>query len=236
MEFFLARKSTGWAVVLLAVLVGWSPWPIGQNLNGGPQAGLEPTVAPGAAGPTRAADFLMPIDDVFSQMGTGTIATGTIVRGSIAVGEEVHVIGDEGSRASIVTGIGSSGGDVESAAAGEQVGLVLRGLHVEDVSRGMVVASPGTIRARKAFRGRVAMLRDTLGKEGRFGSVMVHVHTAAREAFWFLPDSVETAPPGVDVDLFIDVETPVPLEEGMEFLLRLNGETVGEGTVKNVIF
>jgi elongation factor Tu len=191
--------------------------------------------------PNRAVDlpFLMPIEDIFSISGRGTVVTGRIERGKVKVGEEVEIVGFRETRKTVVTGVEMFKKQLDEGLAGDNAGLLLRGIPKEDVERGMVLAKTGSITPHTNFKGTVYVLSKEEG--GR--------HTpffkGYRPQFYFrttdvtgvaeLPAGVEMVMPGDNVELTIELITPVALEKGLRFAIREGGRTVGAGTVAEII-
>jgi len=192
--------------------------------------------------PERETDkpFLMPVEDVFTITGRGTVATGRVERGTIKPGTEVEIIGlrDE-IRKTVVTGVEMFRKLLDQAEAGDNVGLLLRGVDRESIERGMVLAAPGSIKPHTKFKAEVYVLRKEEG--GR--------HTAFfsgyRPQFYFrttdvtgvitLPEGVEMVMPGDNVNLEVELITPIAMERGVRFAIREGGRTVGAGVVTEVI-
>jgi elongation factor Tu len=191
--------------------------------------------------PDRAVDkpFLMPIEDIFSISGRGTVVTGRIERGKIKVGEDVEIVGFRETRKTVCTGVEMFKKQLDEGMAGDNAGILLRGTPKEDVERGMVLAKPGSITPHTNFRGSVYVLSKEEG--GR--------HTpffkGYRPQFYFrttdvtgvaeLPEGVEMVMPGDNVELTVELITPVALEKGLRFAIREGGRTVGAGTVSEII-
>jgi elongation factor Tu len=191
--------------------------------------------------PDRAVDlpFLMPIEDIFSISGRGTVVTGRIERGKVKVGEACEIVGFRETRQTVCTGIEMFKKQLDEGLAGDNAGVLLRGIPKEDVERGMVLAKPGTITPHTVFRGSVYVLSKEEG--GR--------HTpffkGYRPQFYFrttdvtgvaeLPEGVEMVMPGDNVELTVELITPVALEKGLRFAIREGGRTVGAGTVSEII-
>ena len=183
--------------------------------------------------------FLMPVEDVFSISGRGTVVTGRVERGIVKVGEEVEIIGLKPTQKTVVTGVEMFRKLLDEGQAGDNIGALLRGTKKEDVERGMVLARPGSITPHKKFKAEVYILTKEEG--GR--------HTpffkGYRPQFYFrttdvtgtaeLPEGVEMVMPGDNVSLTIDMITPVALEKGLRFAIREGGRTVGAGTVTDII-
>jgi elongation factor Tu len=191
--------------------------------------------------PNRAVDlpFLMPIEDIFSISGRGTVVTGRIERGKVKVGEETEIVGFRETRKTVVTGVEMFKKQLDEGMAGDNAGLLLRGIPKEDVERGMVLAKTGSITPHTKFKGTVYVLSKEEG--GR--------HTpffkGYRPQFYFrttdvtgvaeLPEGVEMVMPGDNVELVVELITPVALEKGLRFAIREGGRTVGAGTVAEII-
>ena len=191
--------------------------------------------------PDRAVDlpFLMPIEDIFSISGRGTVVTGRIERGKVKVGEEVEIVGFRETRKTVCTGVEMFKKQLDEGLAGDNAGILLRGIPKEDVERGMVLAKPGSITPHTVFKGEVYVLSKEEG--GR--------HTpffkGYRPQFYFrttdvtgvaeLPEGVEMVMPGDNVQLTVELITPVALEKGLRFAIREGGRTVGAGTLSEIV-
>jgi elongation factor Tu len=191
--------------------------------------------------PERAIDkpFLMPIEDIFSISGRGTVVTGRIERGIVKVGEEMEIVGFKPTFNTVITGVEMFKKLLDEGRAGDNVGLLLRGTKKEEVERGQVVAKKGSITPHTKFRAAIYVLTKEEG--GR--------HTpffkGYRPQFYFrttdvtgsaeLPEGVEMVMPGDNVNLNIELITPVALEKGLRFAIREGGRTVGAGTVDEII-
>jgi elongation factor Tu len=192
--------------------------------------------------PVRDVDkpFLMAVEDIFSITGRGTVATGRVERGRIRVGEDVEIVGlRPEARRTVVTGLEMFRKVLEEAVAGDNIGVLLRGVEKEEVERGMVLAKPGTIKPHTRFRAEVYVLtKEEGGRHTPFFS-------GYRPQFYFrttdvtgdikLPDGVEMVMPGDNVNLEVALITPVALEEGLRFAIREGGRTVGAGVVTQVL-
>ena len=191
------------------------------------------------AAPTPAADapFLMPIEDVFSIAGRGTVVTGRVEQGSIEVGEEVEIVGLRDTRSAVVTGVEMFRKLLDRAEAGDDVGCLLAGLARDDVQRGQVLAQPGSIRAHQRFEAQVYLLTKDEG--GR------HTPPGAGYApqFYFRTTDVtgrvdlpagDLLMPGATADISAELGTPVAMDEGLTFAIREGGRTVGVGVVTAV--
>src|SRR5215217_1382709 len=191
--------------------------------------------------PERAIDkpFIMPIEDIFSIQGRGTVVTGRIERGICKVGEEMEIVGFRDTRKTVVTGVEMFKKLLDEGRAGDNVGLLLRGINKEDVERGQVISKPGSITPHTTFKGEVYVLSKEEG--GR--------HTpffkGYRPQFYFrttdvtgvaqLPEGTEMVMPGDNVSLEVELITPVAMDKGLRFAIREGGRTVGAGTVSEII-
>ena len=183
--------------------------------------------------------FLMPVEDIFSIQGRGTVVTGRIERGICKVGEEMEIVGFRDTRKTVVTGVEMFKKLLDQGQAGDNVGLLLRGIDKEDVERGQVIAKPGSITPHKKFKGSVYVLSKEEG--GR--------HTpffkGYRPQFYFrttdvtgvaeMPEGVEMVMPGDSVQLVVELITPVAMNKGLRFAIREGGRTVGAGTVGEIL-
>jgi elongation factor Tu len=191
--------------------------------------------------PERAVDkpFIMPIEDIFSIQGRGTVVTGRIERGVVKVGEEVEIVGFRDTRKTVVTGVEMFKKLLDQGQAGDNVGLLLRGIDKDEVERGQVLAKPGSITPHAKFKGEVYVLSKEEG--GR--------HTpffkGYRPQFYFrttdvtgiieMPEGVEMIMPGDNVSIGVELITPVAMDKGLRFAIREGGRTVGAGTVAEII-
>jgi elongation factor Tu len=183
-------------------------------------------------------DFLMPIEDIFSISGRGTVVTGRIERGRVKVGEEIEIVGIRDTTKKIVTGVEMFKKLLDSGEAGDNVGLLLRGVNREDVERGQVCAKPGSITPHTKFMGEVYVLTKEEG--GRHTPFF----TGYRPQFYFrttdvtgsaeLPSGVEMVMPGDNVTIDVSLGTPIAMDKGLRFAIREGGRTVGAGTVTEV--
>ncbi len=183
--------------------------------------------------------FLMAVEDVFSISGRGTVVTGRIERGKVKVGEEIEVVGiREESRKSIVTGVEMFRKLLDEGQAGDNVGLLLRGVEKDDVERGMVLAKPGSIKPHKKFKAKVYSLKKEEG--GRhtpfFGGYrpQFYFRTTDVTGTCKLPKGVEMVMPGDNVELDIELIQPVACEKELRFAIREGGRTVGAGVVTEI--
>ncbi len=191
--------------------------------------------------PTREIDkpFLMPVEDVFSITGRGTVATGRVERGTVKVGEEVEIVGLRDTAKTVVTGVEMFRKILDQAEAGDNVGLLLRGIEKEGIERGQVLAKPGSIKPHKKFKAEVYVLsKDEGGRHTPF-------FNGYRPQFYFrttdvtgiakLPQGVEMVMPGDNVNVEIELITPIAMEKTMRFAIREGGRTVGAGRVTEII-
>ena len=209
--------------------------------NCGPILALLEAVDTAIPTPTRAVDqpFLMAVEDVFSITGRGTVGTGRVERGTVKVGEEVEIIGLKDTRKSVVTGIEMFRKLLDEGQAGDNLGVLLRGLEKEDLQRGMVLAAPGTITPHTAFKAEIYCLTKEEG--GR--------HTpffkGYRPQFYFrttdvtgtveLPSGVEMVMPGDTLSASVQLIQPVALEKEQRFAIREGGKTVGAGVITEIV-
>jgi elongation factor Tu len=183
--------------------------------------------------------FLMPVEDIFTIQGRGTVATGRIERGRVKVNESVEIIGIRDTRTTVVTGVEMFKKLLDEGVAGDNVGLLLRGVERRDVERGQVIAKPGSITPHTKFRAEAYVLTKEEG--GRHTPFF----TGYRPQFYFrttdvtgvahLPEGVEMVMPGDNVAMEIELITPIALEKGLRFAIREGGRTVGAGTVSDII-
>jgi elongation factor Tu len=191
--------------------------------------------------PTRLVDlaFLMPIEDIFSISGRGTVVTGRVDRGIIKVSEEVEIVGFGETRKRVVTGVEMFRKILDEGQAGDNVGILLRGTDKDEVERGMVLAKPGSITPHTKFKAEIYALKKEEG--GRHTPFFA----GYRPQFYFrttdvtgtvkLPGGVEMVMPGDNVNLEIDLITTVAMEKGLKFAIREGSRTVGAGTVTEVL-
>jgi elongation factor Tu len=191
--------------------------------------------------PQRAVDkpFLMPIEDIFSISGRGTVVTGRVEQGKVHVGEEMEIIGIRPTVKRVVTGVEMFRKLLDEGQAGDNVGLLLRGTDREEVERGQVIAKPGSITPHTKFKGEVYVLTKEEG--GRHTPFF----TGYRPQFYFrttdvtgtadLPEGVEMVMPGDNVTIDVNLITPIAMDKGLRFAIREGGRTVGAGTVTEII-
>jgi len=183
--------------------------------------------------------FLMAIEDVFSIKGRGTVATGRIERGIIKVGDEVEIIGFTATRKTVVTGVEMFRKLLDQGQAGDNVGLLLRGVEKDDIERGQVLAKPGSITPHKKFTGEVYVLKKEEG--GRHTPFFTnyrpqfYIRTTDVTGTVTLPEGVKMVMPGDNITINVDLVSPVALEEQMRFAIREGGKTVGAGVVTKIV-
>src|SRR5713101_6445063 len=191
--------------------------------------------------PAREIDkpFLMPVEDIFSISGRGTVATGRIERGQVKVGEEVEIIGIKATRKSVVTGVEMFKKLLDSGMAGDNVGLLLRGVERKEIERGQVIAKPGSITPHTKFKAEVYVLtKEEGGRHTPFFSgyrPQFYFRTTDVTGVATLNEGVEMVMPGDNSQLTIELIAPIAMEKGLRFAIREGGRTVGAGTVSEVI-
>ncbi|MCB1694980.1 MAG: elongation factor Tu [Pseudomonadales bacterium] len=191
--------------------------------------------------PERAIDgaFLMPVEDVFSISGRGTVVTGRVERGIVKVGEEIEIIGIRDTQKTTCTGVEMFRKLLDEGRAGENVGVLLRGTKREDVERGQVLAKPGSVKPHTKFEAEIYVLsKDEGGRHTPF-------FKGYRPQFYFrttdvtgaceLPDGVEMVMPGDNIQMVVTLIAPIAMEEGLRFAIREGGRTVGAGVVAKII-
>jgi elongation factor Tu len=191
--------------------------------------------------PAREVDkpFLMPVEDVFSISGRGTVATGRVERGIVKVNDKLELVGIKPTRETVATGLEMFNKILEEARAGENVGILLRGIEKNDIERGMVLCAPHSCKAHTKFKGTVYVLnKDEGGRHKPFFS-------GYRPQFYFrttdvtgtvtLPEGVEMVMPGDNVEITAELISPIAMEEGMRFAIREGGKTIGAGTVTKIL-
>jgi elongation factor Tu len=182
--------------------------------------------------------FLLPVEDVFSITGRGTVATGRIERGKVHTGDEVELVGIRDNAKTVCTGVEMFRKILDEGQAGDNVGLLLRGKAKEDVERGMVICKPGSVKPHTKFRGEVYVLTKEEG--GRHTPFF----TGYRPQFYFrttdvtgdaeLPEGREMVMPGDNVELKVELITPIAMEQNLRFAIREGGRTVGAGVVAEI--
>ena len=192
--------------------------------------------------PAREIDkpFLMPVEDIFTITGRGTVATGRVERGVLHVSDEVEIVGiNEETQKSVITGIEMFRKQLDEAMAGDNVGLLLRGINRDQIERGQVICKPGSVKCHKKFTAQVYVLtKDEGGRHTPF-------FTNYRPQFYFrttdvtgvcmLPDGVEMVMPGDNTEMEVDLIHPIAMEEGLRFAIREGGRTVGSGRVVKIL-
>jgi elongation factor Tu len=190
--------------------------------------------------PERAIDqpFLMPVEDVFTITGRGTVVTGRVERGVVKVGEEIEIIGIKDTQKAVCTGVEMFRKLLDQGQAGDNIGALLRGIKKEDVERGQVLCHPGTINPHTNFTGEVYVLTKEEG--GRHTPFF----TGYRPQFYFrttditgavnLPEGVEMVMPGDNIEMTVELIHPIAMEEGLRFAIREGGRTVASGVVGNI--
>jgi len=181
----------------------------------------------------------MPVEDVFTITGRGTVTTGRIERGIVKVGDEIEIVGFKPTVKTVVTGVEMFKKLLDEGQAGDNIGVLLRGTERKDIERGMVLAKPGSITPHKKFKGEVYVLTKEEG--GRHTPFF----TGYRPQFYFrttdvtgvstLPEGVEMVMPGDNTQMTIELIAPIAMEKGLRFAIREGGRTVGAGTVTEVI-
>ncbi|HJA35638.1 MAG TPA: elongation factor Tu [Firmicutes bacterium] len=191
--------------------------------------------------PDRKADlpFLMPVEDVFTITGRGTVATGRVERGILKMSEEVEIVGlMEAPRKTVVTGIEMFRKLLDFAEAGDNIGCLLRGINKTDVERGQVLAKPGTIHPHTKFHGQVYVLtKEEGGRHTPFFNnyrPQFYFRTTDVTGVITLPEGTEMCMPGDNVEMDVELITPIAIEEGLRFAIREGGRTVGSGVVTKV--
>jgi len=184
-------------------------------------------------------DFLMSVEDVFTISGRGTVATGQVERGVVKVGEEIEITGIRETQKTTVTGVEMFRKELDQGQAGDNVGILLRGVKREDIERGQVICKPGTITPHTKFKGQVYVLdKDEGGRHSPF-------FTNYRPQFYFrttdvtgvvnLPSGIEMVMPGDNVEITIELISPIAMEREVRFAIREGGRTIGSGVVTEVI-
>jgi len=191
--------------------------------------------------PVRALDmpFLMPVEDVFSISGRGTVVTGRVERGVVKVGEEIEIVGIRDTQKTTCTGVEMFRKLLDQGEAGDNIGALLRGVGREDVQRGQVLAAPGSITPHTKFKGEAYILtKDEGGRHTPF-------FTNYRPQFYFrttdvtgvvtLDDGVEMVMPGDNITMNVELIAPIAMDEGLRFAIREGGRTVGAGVVATIV-
>jgi elongation factor Tu len=191
--------------------------------------------------PAREVDkpFLMPVEDIFSISGRGTVATGRIERGQVKVGEEVEIVGIKPTRKTVVTGVEMFKKLLDSGMAGDNVGLLLRGVERKEIERGQVISKPGSIKPHTKFKAEVYVLsKEEGGRHTPFFSgyrPQFYFRTTDVTGVATLPEGVEMVMPGDNTSIEVELINPIAMEKGLRFAIREGGRTVGAGTVAEII-
>jgi elongation factor Tu len=191
--------------------------------------------------PQREVDkpFLMPIEDVFSISGRGTVVTGRVDRGRVKVGDEVEIIGFRPTTKKVVTGVEMFRKLLDAGEAGDNIGVLLRGVEKDDVERGQVLAKPGSITPHTKFKAEVYILsKEEGGRHTPFFNgyrPQFYIRTTDVTGTLHLPEGVEMVMPGDNTPISAELITPVALEKGARFAIREGGRTVGAGTITEIV-
>ncbi|HLU34650.1 MAG TPA: elongation factor Tu, partial [Thermomicrobiales bacterium] len=190
--------------------------------------------------PERAVDqdFLMPVEDVFGIKGRGTVVTGRIERGKVATGDEIEIVGMGERRKVVVTGVEMFQKTLDAGEAGDNVGCLLRGVERTDVQRGQVLAKPGSINPHTKFQAEVYVLsKEEGGRHTPFFPgyrPQFYIRTTDVTGIIQLPEGTEMVMPGDNIQMGVELITPVAIEEGLRFAIREGGRTVGAGAVTSI--
>ena len=183
--------------------------------------------------------FLLPIEDVFSILGRGTVVTGRVDRGVVKVGEEIEIVGFAETQKKVVTGVEMFRKLLDEGVAGDNIGVLLRGLEKDDVERGQVLAQPKSITPHTKFKSQVYVLtKDEGGRHTPFFNgyrPQFYLRTTDVTGVATLPDGVEMVMPGDNVAMGVELITPVAIEKGLRFAIREGGRTVGSGAVTEIV-
>jgi elongation factor Tu len=191
--------------------------------------------------PAREMDkpFLMPVEDIFTIQGRGTVATGRVERGKVKVNETVEIVGIRPTRSTVVTGVEMFKKLLDEGVAGDNVGLLLRGIDRKDIERGQVIAKPGSITPHTKFKAEAYVLtKEEGGRHTPFFSgyrPQFYFRTTDVTGVAHLPEGVEMVMPGDNVQMSIELIAPIAMEKGLRFAIREGGRTVGAGTVSEVV-
>jgi elongation factor Tu len=184
-------------------------------------------------------DFLMPVEDVFSISGRGTVVTGRIERGTIKLGETIEIVGIKETQTTTVTGIEMFRKEMEQGEAGDNAGILLRGIKKEEVERGQVLVKPGSITPHTKFRCETYILsKEEGGRHTPFFSgyrPQFYVRTTDVTGSCTLPEGVEMVMPGDNVEMTVELVNPIAMEKGTKFAIREGGRTVGAGVVAEIL-
>lgn len=183
--------------------------------------------------------FLMPVEDVFSIKGRGTVVTGRVERGQLKVNEEIEIVGIKENRKTVVTGVEMFRKQLDDAQAGDNVGLLLRGIEKDDIERGQVIAKPGSIKPHKKFKAEIYVLtKEEGGRHTPFFTgykPQFYIRTTDVTGSVKLPTGVEMVMPGDNITMEVELIVPVALETGLRFAVREGGRTVGAGVITEII-
>ncbi|HSL55614.1 MAG TPA: elongation factor Tu [Pyrinomonadaceae bacterium] len=183
--------------------------------------------------------FLMPVEDIFTIQGRGTVATGRVERGKVKVNEQVEIVGIRPTTKTVVTGVEMFKKLLDEGVAGDNVGLLLRGIERKDIERGQVIAKPGSITPHTKFKAEAYVLtKEEGGRHTPFFSgyrPQFYFRTTDVTGVAHLPEGVEMVMPGDNVQMSIELIAPIAMEKGLRFAIREGGRTVGAGTVSDVI-
>jgi elongation factor Tu len=183
--------------------------------------------------------FLMPIEDVFSISGRGTVVTGRVERGKVKVGEEIEIIGFGPTKKKVVTGVEMFRKLLDEGVAGDNVGVLLRGTEKDEVERGQVLAKPSSITPHTKFKATVYVLsKEEGGRHTPFFNgyrPQFYIRTTDVTGSLHLPEGVEMVMPGDNTDINGELITPVAIEKGSRFAIREGGRTVGAGTITEIV-
>ncbi len=192
--------------------------------------------------PARETDkpFLMPVEDIFTITGRGTVATGRVERGVLHVSDEVEIVGiSEETEKSVITGIEMFRKQLDEAMAGDNVGLLLRGINRDQIERGQVICKPGSVKCHKKFTAQVYILtKDEGGRHTPFFTnyrPQFYFRTTDVTGICMLPEGTEMCMPGDNTEMEVDLIHPIAMEEGLKFAIREGGRTVGSGRVVSII-
>ncbi len=191
--------------------------------------------------PKREVDkpFLMPIEDVFSISGRGTVATGRVERGVVKINDKLQLVGLKDTRETVATGLEMFNKILDEARAGENVGILLRSIDKKDIERGMVLAAPGSCKPHKKYKCAIYVLtKDEGGRHKPFFSgyrPQFYFRTTDVTGTVHLPEGTEMVMPGDNIEITAELMVPVAMEEGMRFAIREGGRTIGAGTVSKII-
>jgi elongation factor Tu len=184
-------------------------------------------------------DFLMPVEDVFSISGRGTVVTGRIERGTVKLGQTIEIVGIKNTQTTTVTGIEMFRKEMEEGVAGDNAGILLRGIKKEDVERGQVLVKPGSITPHTKFKCETYILsKEEGGRHTPFFSgyrPQFYVRTTDVTGSVSLPEGTEMVMPGDNVEMTVELVHPIAMEKGTKFAIREGGRTVGAGVVSEII-